>query len=347
MIMRRFNINKIGVVVLAAGVVAGVGGCSTETGPDSHTDVFQTAGEAAAARRAKLRRDWLELASRIANAERPDVKTRMVDPFSLVLSADGVEQTVDLTPISEKLAYANGKEREPIRAFMAERWTEFDRARLKAIGFERARGMLVPYLANMKQTEEMTSKAGGRAPVTNVVVIDLNWVPVVRWPGTGAQTPVEQEVATAWNVPGKQVSDAALANLRQAFATNGDKAVFETTELPGQGRYGSLRSGTDASVILLPAFLASVRRAWKTTDDLVLFVPSRNSVNMIERRNERLLNMMIPQWSNRVGQLSDPLIGQMILDGDSGLSLLSYVPPSAATKPATKPATTNRVYIVH
>ena len=347
MIMRRFNIN-IGVVVLAAvGLVGGAGGgCSTETGPDSHTDVFQTASEAAAARRAKVQREWLELASRIANAERPDVKTRTVDPFSLVLSADGVEQTVDLSPVSEKLAYANGKEREPIRAYLAERWPEFDRARLKAIGFTGARGMLVPYLANMKQTQEMRERAGGREPVTNAVVIDLNWVPVVRWPGTSAQTPVEHEVATAWNVPAKQVSDAALENLRKAFAADGDKPVFETTDLPGQGRYGSLRTGTDAAVILLPEFLASVRKVWKTGDDLVLFVPSRNSVNMIERKNERLLNMMIPQWSSRIGKLTDPLIGQMILDGDGGLSLLSYSPPSAATKPATVPAT-NRAYIVH
>jgi len=345
MSMRRFTTIVTGVVVLAG--LAGVGGgCSSETGPDSHTDVFQTASEAATARRAKLQREWLELASRIANAERPDVKTRTVDPFSLVLSADGVEQTVDLTPISEKLAYANGKEREPIRAFLAERWPEFDRARLKAIGFERARGMLMPYLVNMKQTEEITSKAGARPPVTNPVVIDLNWLPVVRWTGTTAQTPVEQEVAQAWNAPAKQISDAAIENLRKAFVAN-DRPVFETTDLPGQGRYGTLRSGADASVILLPEFLASVRKAWKTTDDLVLFVPSRNSVNMIERKNERLLNMMIPQWSKRVGQLTDPLIGQMILDGDGVLSLLNYAPPTAATKPATAPATTNRVYIVH
>jgi hypothetical protein len=342
MSMRRFTNIVTGALVLAG---LAVGGCSTETGPDSHTDVFKTAGEATEARRAKLRQEWLELATRIANAERPDVKTRRVDPFSLVLSADGVEQTVDLSPLTEKLVNANGREREPILAYLAERWPEFDRARLKAIGFERARPMLTPYLANAKQTQEMREKAGGREPVTNAVVIDLNWVPVVRWPGTSAQTPVEQEVATAWNAPAKRVSEAALENLRKAFVA-GDRSVVETTDLPGQGRYGSLRTGVDAAVVLLPEFLAAVRKEWKTTDDIVAFIPSRNSVNLLERKNERLLNMMIPQWQSRFAKLTDPLIGQSILIGDSGLSLLSYAPPTAATKPAaTKPTT--RVYIVH
>lgn len=345
MTMRRFIIIIIGGGVVLGGLALVGAGCGGQTGPDSNTDVFKTASEATEARRAKLRRDWQDLASRIANAERPDVKTRKVEPFGLVLSADGVEQTVDLSPLSEKLISANGKEREPIRAFLAERWPEFDRARLQAIGFERARGMLTPYLANMKQTQAMTATTQPTAPIVNPVVIDLNWVPVVRWPGTAAQTPVETGVAAMWGTSAERVSGAALDNLRKAFLANA-KTVFETTELPGQGRYGTLRTGADASVILLPEFLASVRKAWKTTDDLVLFVPSRNSVNVIERKNERLLNMMIPQWSKRVGQLSEPLIGQMILAGDAGLSLLNYAPPTAATKATTKPATT-RVYIVH
>ena len=108
MSMRRITgIISSGVVLAILGLV---GGCSTETGPDSHTDVFKTAGEATEARRAKLRREWQDLASRIANAERPDVKTRKVDPFGLVLSADGVGRSpLALTRWSSELVPAGAK----------------------------------------------------------------------------------------------------------------------------------------------------------------------------------------------------------------------------------------------
>jgi hypothetical protein len=344
MSMRRTFI--FGGVVLA-GVLVGVTGCGGQTGPDSNTEVFKTPEAATAARRAKLQQDWRELAARIANGERPDVQTRQAsDGFAIIMSADGVEHRVDLSPLTEKLIGANGKEREPIRAYLAQQWPAMDRARLKKIGFEGARPMLRPLLVNMKQTQALTPAGdAAHAPIVNPVVIDLNWVPVVRWPASGAQTPVEAEVAESWKTPAQTVSAAALENLRKEFTANPTTA-FETMDLPGMGRYGTLRSDVDASIVLLPEFLASVRNAWKTKDDLVLFLPSRNVVNFIERKNEKLLNQMIPEWSRRVGQLTDPLIGQMILDGNSGLSLLNYAPKSAATRPATAPAT-KRVYIVH
>ena len=42
------------------------GGCSKQVGPDSNTEVFQTAEQAAAARKEKLLVDWQEMAARIA-----------------------------------------------------------------------------------------------------------------------------------------------------------------------------------------------------------------------------------------------------------------------------------------
>jgi hypothetical protein len=336
--------------VVVAGLLAAVGlaGCGGQTGPDSNTEVFKTPEAASAARRAKLEQDWRELAARIANAERPDIQTRQAtDAVAVIFSADGVEQRVDLSPLSEKLLSANGKEREPIRAYLAQQWPAFDRARLKAMGFDKAAPMLRPLLVNMKQTQALTpaGDSAAHAPIVNPVVIDLNWVPVVRWPASGAQTPVEAEVVESWKVPAQRVSAAALENVRKEFTAN-SAPVFETVDLPGMGRYGTLRQGVDASIVLLPEFLAAVRTAWKTSDELVLFLPSRNVVNFIERKNEKLLDRMIPEWSRRVGQLTDPLIGQTVLDGDSGLSLLNYAPKAAATKPATGPAT-KRVYIVH
>ena len=62
-------------------------------------------------------------------------------------------------------------------------------------------------------------------------------------------------------------------------------APFDTLDLPGLGRYGTLRSGVDPSVLLLREFLASVRREWKTDSDLVVSFPSRTTVNFVERSN--------------------------------------------------------------
>jgi len=144
-------------LMLIALVCLTAGGCSKQVGPDSNTEVFQTAEQAAAARKEKLLVDWQEMAAKIANGERPDIRTSKAAGFALHLSADGVEQNVDLTPLSEKLMSALGKERDPLRAYLLEKFPAFDRARLVKLGFERVRPMLYPYLVNMKQT---TSLAG-------------------------------------------------------------------------------------------------------------------------------------------------------------------------------------------
>ncbi|HEY7115207.1 MAG TPA: hypothetical protein VH475_01400 [Tepidisphaeraceae bacterium] len=334
-------------LTLLCGVIIGtLIGCSSQTGPDSNTAVFKTPEQAVEARKHKLMQDWQEMAAKIANAERPDIKTRKApEGFALIMSADGLEQPLDLAPLTETLTSASvvGKERDPIRAYLLQHFPPFDRVRLKALGFARVRSMLMPYLANLKESQEL---AGGNTLITNRVVIDLNWLPVVRWPGSDAQTPVEEEVATSWKTPADQVSAAAMENLRQSF-TSRSVAAFETVDLPGMGRYGTLRTGVDPAVILLPEFLSAVRKDWKSTDDLVLFLPSRHSVNFLERKNERLLNQMIPQWTTLYTRLADPLIGTMVLDGEHGLALFSYTPPTApGAKPATRPAT-KRVYIVH
>jgi hypothetical protein len=254
-----------------------------------------------------------------------------------------VTQTLDLTPLSEKLMDAMGKEREPIRAYLAQKVPEFDRARLKALGFERVKPMLYPYVANTKQATALAAPDTGKAPITNAVVLDLNWVPVARWPGTAARTAIDADVVAAWRVSEAQVNAAAMANLRAALARE-TQLGFETIDLPGLGRYGSLRSDVDPTIILLPEFLAAVRKEWKTDSDLVISFPSRTTVNFLERKNEKLLNRMIPEWTKMYGTVTEPMVSTMILVGDGGLSLLNYAAPS--TKPATAPATKPRVHIV-
>ncbi len=330
-------------LILAALVGLTMAGCSKQTGPDSNTAVFKTAEQATAARKAKLLVDWQEMAAKIANAERPDIKTIKAPGFALQMSADGVTQTLDLTPLSEKLMDAMGKEREPIRAYLAQKVPEFDRARLKALGFDRVKPMLYPYLANTKQTTALAAPDTGKAPITNTVVLDLNWVPVARWPGAAARTAIDADVVAAWRVSEAQVNAAAMANLRAAFAQQ-TQLGFETIDLPGLGRYGSLRSDVDPTIILLPEFLAAVRKEWKTDSDLVISFPSRTTVNFLERKNEKLLNRMIPEWTKMYGTVTEPMVSTMILVGDGGLSLLNYAAPS--TRPATAPATKPRVHIV-
>ncbi len=67
-------------------------------------------------------------------------------------------------------------------------------------------------------------------------------------------------------------------------------------------------------------------------------------MNFLERKNERLLNRMIPEWSKLFAKVPEPMVSTMILLGDAGPSLLSYAPPS--TQPATAPVTKPRVHVV-
>lgn len=336
--MRKLNLRLLAIVAVVVLV-----GCGGQTGPDANTGVFKTPEQATAARKAKLLDDWQQMAERIANAERPDIKTSKGEGFSLHLLANGEEQEIDLTPLTEKLTSATGREREPIRAYLAEKVPSFDRARLARMGFERVKPMLHPELFNMRQTAALAAPDTGKTPIANQVVIDLNWVPMVRWAGSDARTAVDAEMAAAWKVSVDQVNAAAMENLKREFAGR-TQSPIETTDLPGLGHYGSLRGGVDPSVILLSDFVAAARKEWKTTDDLVLFLPSRNSINILERKNERLLDRMIPEWKSVYAKVPDPMVGSMILANEKGLSLFSYAP--AGEKPATAPATKPKPYIV-
>jgi hypothetical protein len=312
-----------------------ISGCTSQTGPDANTDVFKTPEEAGAHRRQRLMSDWADLAARIANAERPDVRTiKAPQGFGLLASADGVERRIDLSPLTEQLTSSQGKERDVIRSYLARELPALDRDRLVKMGFERARPLLWPQLANSKQLSEMGVAGRKEPPIAQRVVVDLYAVPVARWPGSDARTALDSGVASAWKVSDDEVIAAARGNLKSSVAEGG--LAFETVDLPGMGRYGSLRGSSDAAVVLLPEFLAQVRKQWNTTDDLILFMPSRSSVTFTESKNTRLLERMVPEWSKLYASVSEPLIPTMVVAGDKGLSLSNYRP---ATKPSTAPAT--------
>jgi hypothetical protein len=323
------------VIFLTVGCIAS--SCTSQTGPDANVEVFKTPEEAGAYRRQKLVSEWQELAARIANAERPDIRTGKVDTFALSSSADGVERRIDLTPLAESLSGNPGKERETIWGFVSKELQALDRDRLIRIGFERARPMIWPQLANGKHLSELGIPGRREGPVAAQVVINLYNVPVVRWPDGEGRTAIDSGVVSEWKVSEDQVIAAGLENLKRAFERNSD--VFDTVDLPGMGRYGSLRSGADAAVVLLPEFLAKVRKTWGTADDVVLFLPSRMSVMFVEAKNTRLLDRMIPQWESLYTKVTDPLIPTLVVASDAGLKLSTYRPTTRpATAPGVKPA---------
>src|SRR5688572_628895 len=251
----------------AIALLLALSSCTSQTGPDANVEVFKTPEQAGDYRRQRLLSDWGDLAARIANAERPDVRaSKATDGFELICSAEGVQRRIDLAPVREQIEAAAGKEREPIRAFLLKEMPKLDRDRLIKIGFSGARAKLWPDLANAKQLGEMGIPGQSEKPIARAVVVDLFNVPVMRWPGSEARTAIDVGVAREWGVPEDQVIAAAMENLKRSV--EGPGILFETIDLPGMGKYGSLRGGAEAAVVLLPEFLAQVRKQWNTTDDL-------------------------------------------------------------------------------
>lgn len=318
--------------------------CSSNEGKDANTDVFKTPEQAAATRKEKLLLDWQELTCRIANARRPDIKTQKHPKlgFAILLSADNVEYTIDLNPLASKLIGAAGKERDTIIDYLAKEVPAFDRIRLKAMGFEQASRLLYPVLASDRQTQALATPGLREMPIVNRVVIDLNWLPVIRWPGSEAQTAIDPELVSTWRISEAVVNNAAIANLKRDFI--GMAEAYDTIDLPSLGRYGTFKGASPAEFILLPELLTGVRRAWETGDDLVVFAPTRNTVMFVQSKNTKLLDMLWPEWSKLYGKASEPLLGHMMLLNEKGLSLFTYTP--AKTQPASKPTTKPKPYIV-
>ena len=91
--------------------------------------------------------------------------------------------------------------------------------------------------------------------------------------------------------------------------------------------------------MLAPEFLAAVQQQWKTTDNLVVFMPSPHSVQFVASHNQKLLGLLNPQWQKVVGSLADPLYKLLLLRSADSISAYVFTPVSkpAVTQPATKP----------
>jgi hypothetical protein len=325
-----------------------IGGCGGSAGTDSHTEVFKTADAVATDRLQKQLEAHKELAVSVLRFSRHDVEAKAAQGTTITVSADGVTQPIDLAPIEQELLHHQNEERAILRRYLDEQLRPFDLERLKILGFDRARAMAGFTLVNSHDLTDLQKQAGD-SPLRSVkLVSDLYRVTVIRRADPTAAAavivPVTASLTEAWDASPTAVDAAAMENLRGVLSATGDNLV-ETLAFGIRGKSGSLKSGVDPAVIVLPEFLAAVRKAWKTQDNLVLFVPSATGISFVEEHNQKLLDTLVPQWKKILVSTPNALCDQLLLRDEEKLSLFAYQP---ATKPATKPAATKpEPYIVH
>ena len=142
-------------------VVAIAVGCE-KTGPDSNTQVFETAQQAAARIREKQLAEWNRAAAEVIAAERPDLSARSTAPFGLDIENGGVNRSVDLSPLIDRLNGSPGREKQIIRTHLRPILTALDQERLARMGFAAARKHLRPMLLSDPQLVDGGIAADGR-----------------------------------------------------------------------------------------------------------------------------------------------------------------------------------------
>lgn len=342
--MRYFNSlapaknRPAGLIILWAGLI--LGGCETPP-PDANPQVFQTISQTAELRHSQQLREWKQAAITVTKEERPDVSVSEGTGFAITVEADGASQVIDLSPLLPVLSAQSGRTDEIVRRHLAQQLPRFDQQRLAHRSLESVRGRLRPMLVSADQLSQLAAMLGGTTrPHAPLVAAGLNWVAAVRWQEAGPLTPVGPEALAAWGVSAEQVGQMALANLHSGMH---DK-VFETVSFSTGGRVGNLKAGTEPAFILLPEFLAAVRQAWKSEEDLVVLLASPGDVRFLESSNTRLLDMLYPQWQRALETTAQPLCRRPLLLSNQGVSEFAYNPPVqirqlAATRPTTQPAT--------
>lgn len=310
---------------------------------DSHTEVFKTPQELLGERRAKQLAAHKELAISVLRFSRPDLQASTADGSSIAVQADGVSQPIDLLPVEEQLVHHSNEERAIIRRYLDTQLQSFDFERLKSLGLERVKKQASFEIVNTARLQEMQKAAGSSALQSQSIVSNVFRVTVIRQGETTAPVPVTAALVEAWKVLPTAVDAAAMQNLRDALSSSSDQ-FLETLVFGPAGNSGSLKPSTDPAVILLPEFLSAVQKAWKSQENLVLFVPSSTGIVFVEQHNQRLLDTLAPQWKKQLIASPGPLSEQFLLRDAEKISLFAYSP---ATKPATVPATKPKPYIVH
>src|SRR5688500_6167330 len=187
--------------------VACAAGCAS-TGEDSNTAVFQTPQQVSGTRKQQQQQRWQEMALGIAKEERPEVEVAPAaeGDFGIVMTADGVRQAIDLSPLGEILAAQSGRAGLTLREHVRKKLPEFDQKRLARLSFESVRGKLRPMLINGAQLLEIQTSDGNQEIYpANTVAAGLYWVPGVRW-SPQAITAVGPGAMRAWNVEAAALS---------------------------------------------------------------------------------------------------------------------------------------------
>jgi hypothetical protein len=326
-------------------------GCAS-TGEDSNIAVFQTAQAVAERRQEEQLKRWQEMALAIAREERPGVGVQAAPDgaFGLVMTADGVRQEIDLEPLKAVLAAQSGRAGMSIREHLRRILPEFDQKRLAQMSFEQVRGKLRPMLINGAQLLEIqTSDRSQEIYPATTIAGGLHWLPGVRW-SPEAISPVGPGALRAWNVDAAEVSRAALENAAREI----NAEMFDTSELGSLGRIGQLKGGVEPGVVLTPGFLATVRKVWGTTDEIVVLAASPTDIRFLQEDRRDLLDKLWPQWEMATRMNRQPLALRPFLLTDGGATAMAYNPPEdvyrsgagarpvggsgrGATQPATPP----------
>jgi hypothetical protein len=307
-------------------------GCHPEKN-DSHTEVFKTPDQLATDRNKQLLQSHQELAISVLKFARPDLQTQITET-GIVARADGVEKQIDLLQIENELIHNANHERPIIRRYLDTQLRPFDQQRLQTLGFDKVRPMVRYELVNRGQLEQM-QKDYPRAPICSAEIVPNLFRATVIQSG-GTEIPVDRTMLQTWHIGDAELDAAAGAALKQIIAQAGPN-LFETINYPTFGDCGALK--VDGSVMLAPEFLAAVQQQWKTTDNLVVFMPSPHSVQFVASHNQKLLGLLNPQWQKVVGSLADPLYKLLLLRSADSISAYVFTPVSkpAVTQPATKP----------
>jgi hypothetical protein len=314
-------------------------------GQDSHTEVFKTAQDAAADRLKQQLQAHKEQAISILRFSRPDIDAKPAEGTSITIAADGLTRSIDLAPIEEQLLAHQTEQRAILRKFLDEQLRPFDFDRLKSLGFAKVRSQITFLLVNDQTLGEMQSQAGYSPLLRQQIVTNLYRVAVVRTPGAaqGITVPATDSLSVAWQVSASEIDAEAHHNLRTALASAGDDLI-ETIAFGPRGKSGSIKSSVDPAIILLPDFVTAVQKSWNTTDNLVLFAPSPTGITFVEEHNQKLLDLLVPQWMKILVSTPSPLSSQLLLRDAQKISLFAYTP---TTQPTPKPATRPTTYIVH
>ncbi len=310
---------------------------------DSHTEVFKTAQDVVVERRAKQLTAHKELAISVLRFSRPDLEAKSAEGTSISVQADGVTRPIDLLPIEEQLVRHAADERAILRRYLDVQLRPFDFERLKLLSIDRVMKQASFELVNTAGLKEMQQNVGESRLQSVPVVSNIFRVTVIRRGESTVTVPVTAALLEAWKVSHTAVDAAAMENLREGLNNAGEN-FLESIVFGPAGCSGSLKSGIDPAVILLPEFLTAVQKAWKMQDNLVIFAPAPGGIVMVEQHNQRLLDLLVPQWKKQLATMPSALSEQFLLRDAQGISLFAYAP---TTKPATVPATKPAPYFVH